>query len=66
VKRLGDRPAFEGEELVVVSSPFFPHKLTKGYGNPAFQVVKSLNGVAVKSLGHLVSLLRDSHDEFVV
>jgi len=66
VKRLGDRPAFPGEELVVVSSPPFPHKLVKGYGNSAFQIVKSVNGVAVKSLGHLVGWLRDSKDEFVV
>ena len=66
VKRLGDRPAFEGEQLVVVSSPFFPHKLTKGYGNPAYQVVKAVNGIPTKSLGHLVSYLRDCHDEFVV
>jgi hypothetical protein len=66
VKRLGDRPAFEGEQLVVVSSPFFPHKLTKGYGNPAFQIVKAINGAAIKSLGQMVGLLRDSQDEFVV
>jgi hypothetical protein len=31
ITRLGDRPAFPGEELVVVPSPFFPHKLAEGY-----------------------------------
>src|SRR4051812_22777231 len=30
VTRRGDQPAFPGEQLVVVSSPFFPHKLSKG------------------------------------
>ena len=65
VARLGDKPAFPGERLVVVSSPFFPHKLAKGYGNPAPQVVKTLNSVAVKNLAHLVELLRDSADEFI-
>ena len=63
--RLGDKPAFDGERLVVVSSPFFPHKLVKGYSNPAMQVIKSINGEKVKNLAHAVSLLRDAKDEFV-
>src|SRR5262249_31162530 len=33
LRRSADKPAFEGERLVVVSSPFFPHKLVKGYDN---------------------------------
>ena len=28
--RRGDRPAFEGEELVVVASPMFPHRDRQG------------------------------------
>jgi S1-C subfamily serine protease len=64
--RRGDRPAEDGEQLVVVTSPFFPHKLSKGYGNTMSSVVKSVNGKAVKNLSHLVTLLRDSRDEFVV
>jgi S1-C subfamily serine protease len=63
--RIGDQPAFPGEELVVVCSPFFPHKLVKGYDNPIANVVKTVNGVAVKNLAHLVSVLRDSRDEFI-
>jgi len=59
-------PAFPGEELVVVASPLLPHKLGKGYGNPQGEVVRSLNGVPVKNLRHLVELLRDARDEFVV
>ena len=66
IKRLGDTCSFPGEHLVVVSAPFFPHKLSESYGNPAGQVVKSINGVAVKNLGHLVQLLRDAKDEFIV
>jgi hypothetical protein len=34
LKRSTDVQAFEGERLVVVSSPFFPHKLAQGYSNP--------------------------------
>ena len=66
VKRLGDTTTFPGEHLVVVSAPFFPHKLSEGYSNPAGQVVKTVNGIPVKNLGHLVQILRDSKDEFIV
>ncbi len=65
VKRAADKPAFEGEGLVVVSSPFFPHKLAKGYDSPAAQVVKTVNRIPVKNLEHLVELLRDLKDEFI-
>ena len=65
VTRMSDQPAFPGEGLVVISSPFFPHKLDQGYGNPRSEVVKSINGVAVKNLRHLVEILRDSKDEFI-
>jgi S1-C subfamily serine protease len=62
----GDMPSAEREELVVISSPFFPNKLSRGYANPFSTVVYSLNGTRVRSLKHLVALLRDLKDEFVV
>jgi S1-C subfamily serine protease len=65
LKRSGDKPVFEGEGLIVVSSPFFPHKLSKGYTNPMSQVVKTVNGIRIKNLEHLVEVLRDSKDEFI-
>ncbi|MDD2764213.1 MAG: trypsin-like peptidase domain-containing protein [Opitutaceae bacterium] len=65
ITRSGDKPAFLDEELVVVSSPFFPHKLAQGYSNPAGKVVKAVNGIAIKNLRHLVEVLRDSRDEFI-
>jgi len=65
ITRRSDQPAFPGEELVIVSSPFFPHKLAKGYGNPMSQVLKSVNGIPVRNLKHLVEVLRDSKDEFL-
>jgi S1-C subfamily serine protease len=61
-----DKPAFPGEELVVVASPFFPHKLSKGYSNPQSRVIESVNGIKVKSLKHLIEVLRDSRDAFMV
>jgi S1-C subfamily serine protease len=63
--RRGQGPAFPGEELVVVASPFFPHKLAAGYSNPAAEVVKSVNGIPIKNLRHLVQVLRDAKDEFI-
>ena len=65
VKRIGDKPAFAGEELVVVPSPFFPHKLAKGYSDPFCLVVKTVNGIPIKNLGHLVEVLRDAKSEFI-
>ncbi len=65
ITRSGDKESFPGERLVVVSSPFFPHKLAKGYESPFAEVVKSINGVAVKNLNGLVETLRDCKDEFI-
>jgi S1-C subfamily serine protease len=64
--RRADRPAFPEEQLVVISSPFFPHKLSKGYSQAVSRVVETVNRVKVKNLAHLVALLRDARDEFVV
>jgi hypothetical protein len=63
--RVSDQPAFPGEGLVVISSPFFPDKLAQGYSSPRAEVVKSVNGIPVKNLSHLVELLRDAKDEFI-
>ena len=52
-------------ELVVIPSAMFPHKISKGYGSPMGAVVGAVNGTPVKSLAHLVELLRDLKDEFV-
>lgn len=65
ITRRGDKPAFEGEQLVIVSAPFFPHKLSKGYSNQVMRVVESINGIRVKNLLHFVELIRDSKDKFI-
>jgi S1-C subfamily serine protease len=65
VTRMADQPAFPGEGLVIISSPLFPHKLGQGYSNPRSQVVKTINGIAVRNLNHLVEILRDTKDEFI-
>jgi S1-C subfamily serine protease len=60
-----DSPTPELQELVVISSPFFPHKLANGYSSATGSVVYSINGTPLKSLKHLVELLRDLKDPFV-
>ncbi len=65
ITRRIDRPRFEGEELVAISSPFFPHRLTKGYNNPAGRVIETLNGIRPRNLKHLVELLRAADSEFL-
>src|SRR5579859_6833840 len=65
ITRALDPPDAETQEFVVVSSPFFPHKLANGYSNPAGSVVYSINGTHVRSLNHLVTLLRDLKDPYV-
>src|SRR6185312_2022579 len=64
VTRRGDHPRFEGEQLVIVAAPMFPHKIGKGYDNPNFKVVKEINGIRVKNIHHMVELLRDSKDKY--
>ena len=65
ITRSADQPAFPGEGLVVIASPFFPHKLAQGFGNPRTEVVKSVNGIPVKNLAHLVETLRDTKEDFI-
>jgi S1-C subfamily serine protease len=64
--RRTDKPAFPGEELVVVAAPFLPHRLANNYSSPQARVVETVNGVKIKNLKHLVEVLRDSRDEFLV
>ncbi len=65
ITELGGLQGPQRTELVVIPSAMFPHKISKGYGSPMGAVVKTVNGTAVKSLAHLVELLRDLKDEFV-
>jgi S1-C subfamily serine protease len=58
-----DKPAFPGEEIVVISSPLFPHRITNGYDDPNNAVVTEINGVPIRNLRHLVELVRDQTDD---
>jgi len=61
-----DYPTPEQQELVIFAAPFFPHRLVNGYSNAPNSVIESLNGVRVHSLAHLVEMLRDSHEQFLI
>jgi S1-C subfamily serine protease len=65
VTRRADKPSFEGEEVVAVSSPFLPHVLAEGYSNPVGHVLAEVNGIKIKNLRHLVEVLRDAQGPFV-
>ena len=65
VTRLTENRAFEGEELVVVASSMFSHKITKGYDNPYTQIISQVNGVAVKNFQHFVELMRDLSEPYI-
>ncbi len=63
ITRRFDKPSFENEELVIVASPLFPHRITRGYDDPNRAVLSEVNGIQVKNLRHLVEILRDTRDE---
>jgi len=65
VTRRGDKPAFEGEQLVAISSPMFPHRIGKGYSSPTAKVIKEINGIRIKNVRHLVEVLRDTKDKYI-
>jgi S1-C subfamily serine protease len=64
VSRRRDRPAFEGEQLVVLSD-LLPHRLVEGYEGTSV-VVDEVDGVKVKNLPHLAERLRDAKGDRVV
>lgn len=65
IGRLGDEAEFEGEQLVVLPSPFFPHRVTRGYELGVLPVLESVNGEKVKNLSHLAELLTNAEGEFI-
>ncbi len=64
VGRRYDEPAFEGEQMVMVSHSL-PHRISLGYGSPATSIVKAVNGTNIRNMKHLVELLRDLESEYV-
>lgn len=63
--RADELRAFAGEEIVMIVSDFLPHPITKGYQVAYKPAVKALNGEKVKSLAHLVGMIRDSDEDYL-
>ncbi|MBI3467439.1 MAG: serine protease, partial [Planctomycetes bacterium] len=66
LSRRNDRQAFEGEELVMVASRMFPHRIGQGYDDPFGQVVSRVNGVSIRNFRHFVETIRDLKDRYMV
>ncbi len=66
VTRMAEEKSSARQDLVVVSAPFFPHRLTSGYDNRFGAVVYAINDIPVRSLEHMVEILRDMKEELVV
>jgi hypothetical protein len=66
VTRRFDKPSFPGEEIVVVASPMFPHRITNGYDDANRAVLSEVNGVKVRNLRHVMEIIRDSQDSQIV
>ncbi len=54
------------KELVVMGARMFPHPIHEGYDPQVFAVVEKVNDQPVKSLLHLVELIRSSEGEFII
>jgi len=63
--RLGERPTFPAERIVIVAQPMLTHRIGKGYNNPYADAIAEVNGVRVRNLKHLVELLRDATGPFI-
>lgn len=63
--RATQEPKFEGEELVVVASPMFDHRIAKSYDRSHLSVLGKVNGIEIKNLRHLATVMKELKDEFV-
>ena len=60
-----DKPAFDGEQLVILGARLFPHSTSEGYKSTGFAVVTHINDTAVKNLAHAAKLLNSADGEYI-
>lgn len=58
-------PAFEGEELVIVAAPMFDHRITKSYDRSHLSVLSKINGIKIKNLRHLATVINELDSKFI-
>ncbi len=64
VRATDDKEA-DDEELVIVSTPMFPHRITKGYDSPMLGVVSEVNGQKIQNLAGLVKVMENADGPFI-
>jgi len=65
-KRIDDDRKDPGDEIVVLCCPILPHKITKGYGVSPLSVITHVNDKPVKSLRHLIGLIKENKEPFII
>ncbi|UCG33143.1 MAG: trypsin-like peptidase domain-containing protein [Phycisphaerales bacterium] len=65
-KRLRDYREQPDDEIVVLTCPILPHKLTKGYGVLPLSVVTHVNDMPVRNLRQMIQAIKDNTEEFIV
>lgn len=65
-QRIQDYREKPDEELVVLCSPILPHKMTKGYSVTVLSVVTHVNDQPVLNLRHLITLIKENTEPFIV
>ncbi|MBX2852448.1 MAG: trypsin-like peptidase domain-containing protein [Phycisphaeraceae bacterium] len=65
VTRATEEPSFDGEELIVVAAPMFDHRIAKSYDRSHLSVLGKINGIKIKNLRHLATVINELEDEFV-
>jgi S1-C subfamily serine protease len=65
-KRLREYRERPDDEIVVLTCPILPHKLTKGYSVLPLSVVTHVNGTPVRNLRQMIQVIKDNTEEFIV
>lgn len=64
--RRHDRKAFEDEQIVILATAPFSHRIIRGHDHIDFaSALDSINGVKVRNIAHARQLIRDHEGEFI-
>jgi S1-C subfamily serine protease len=66
VKKIDEDRQDAGDEIVVLCCPILPHKITKGYGVSPLSVVTHMNDQPVRSLRHLITMVKENKEPFII
>jgi S1-C subfamily serine protease len=63
MNKMRDEP---GDQVVLTTTQILPHRLTKGYGVSPLSVVTHVNDQPIKNLRHMIELIRDNKEPYVI